>query len=97
MVAVEPLLGGRTHQAFYSKCCQDDAEQVLFWHAMRWRLKGTFHDSKQLLGFEKPQGWTRRAVERTASMLLYRLIALWFAEEGHHGYRAFKRPWYQRA
>lgn len=48
------------------------------------------------LGFEEPQGWTQHAVERTApmAMLLYSLIVLWFAEEGHRRYRAFTRPWY---
>ena len=96
VVAVEPLLGGRTRQAFYSTCSDADAEQVLSWYAMRWSLEVAFHDSKQSLGFEEPQGWTRRAVERTApmAMLLYSLIVLWFAEEGHRHYRAFKRPWY---
>jgi hypothetical protein len=96
VVAVEPLLGGRTCQAFYSTCAQADAEQVLSWYAMRWSLEVTFHDSKQSLGFEEPQGWTRRAVERTApmAMLLYSLVVLWFAAEGHRHYRAFKRPWY---
>ncbi len=96
VVAVEPLLGGRTCQAFYSTCSQADAEQVLSWYAMRWSLEVTFHDSKQSLGFEEPQGWTRRAVERTApmAMLLYSLIVLWFVEEGHRHYRAFQRPWY---
>ncbi len=63
---------------------------------MRWSLEVAFHDSKQSLGFEEPQGWTRRAVERTApmAMLLHSLVVLWFAEEGHRRYRAFKRPWY---
>jgi hypothetical protein len=96
VVAVEPLLGGRTRQTFYSTCWQADAERVLSWYAMRWSLEVTFHDSKQSLDFEEPQGWTRRAVERTApmAMLLYSLVVLWFAEEGHRHYRAFKRPWY---
>jgi len=96
VVAVEPLLGGRTCQAFYSTCWDASAEQVLTWYSMRWSLEVAFRDSKQSLGFEEPQGWTRRAVERTApiAMLLYSLIVLWFAAEGHHRYRAFKRPWY---
>ena len=56
----------------------------------------TFHDAKQHLGFEEPQGWTRRAVERTAptAMLLYSLILLWFATVGHRHYRAPHAPWY---
>ena len=28
------------------------------------------------------------------AMLLYSLVVLWFAEEGHRRYRAFNRPWY---
>jgi hypothetical protein len=96
VVAVEPLLGGRTRRAFYSTCSEASAEEVLSWYALRWSLEGTFHDSKLSLGFEEPHGWTRRAVERTAPMPmpLYSLILLWFAGEGHGHYRAFKRPWY---
>lgn len=54
------------------------------------------HDSKQHLGFEQPQGWTRRTVKRTApmAMLLYSLIVLWFAREGHRRWRPFIYPWY---
>jgi hypothetical protein len=49
------------------------------------------------LGFEEPQGWTRQAVERTAptAMLLYSLIMVWFAAEGHRHYRVPRRPWYR--
>jgi hypothetical protein len=96
VVAVEPLLGGRTRQAFYSTCWNATAEAVLSWYAMRWSLEVAFHDSKQSLGFEEPQGWTRRAVERTApmAMLLYSLIVLWFVDQGHRHYRTIKRPWY---
>jgi hypothetical protein len=96
VVAIEPLLGGRTCQAFYSTRSDASPEQVLCWYALRWSLEVTFHDSKQSLGFEEPQGWTRRAVERTApmAMLLYSLIVLWFAAEGHRHYRVPKRPWY---
>ena len=54
------------------------------------------HDSKQHLGFEEPQGWTRRSVERTAplAMLLYSLIVLWFAREGHRSWRPLNCRWY---
>jgi hypothetical protein len=96
IVAVEPLTGGRKMQAFYSTCHTATAEQVLTWYAMRWSIEETFHDAKGHLGFEQPQGWTRQAVERTAptAMLLYSLIVLWFAAEGHRHYRAPRRPWY---
>jgi hypothetical protein len=74
------------------------AETVLEWYARRWSLEVTIHDSKGYLGFEEPQGWTRRAVERTApmAMLLYSLIVLWFATHGHRHVRFPYRPWYRQ-
>lgn len=97
VVAVQPLSGGRRTQAFYSTCATATAEQVLTWYALRWSIEETFHECKGQLGFEEPQGWTRRAVERTAptAMILYSLIVLWFATEGHRHYRAPWRPWYR--
>jgi hypothetical protein len=96
VVAVKPLTGGRTDQAFFSTAYAATAEQVLIWYAMRWSIETMFHDSKGSLGFEEPQGWTRQAVQRTAptAMLLYSLIVLWFAQEGHRHYQPPQRPWY---
>ena len=96
IVAVQPLTGGRTMQAFYSTVHDATAEQVLMLYAMRWAIEVTFHDAKQHLGFEQPQGWSRRAVERTApmAMVLYSLILLWFAKVGHRLYQPPNRPWY---
>ena len=97
IVAVEPLTGGRRVQAFYSTRHDASAEQVLVWYAMRWSIEVAFQSSKTHLGFEEPQGWTRRAVERTAptAMLLYTLIVLWFARCGHRHYHPPDRPWYR--
>ena len=97
IVAVQPLSGGRRTQGFYSTCATANAEQVLTWYALRWSIEETFHESKGQLGFEEPQGWTRRAVERTAptAMVLHSLIVLWFTAEGHRHYRAPWRPWYR--
>jgi SRSO17 transposase len=97
IVAVEPLTGGRTKQAFYSTCTDAGALQVLQWYALRWSIEVAFHDSKVHLGFEEPQGWTRKAAQRTApiAMLLYSLIVAWFAKAGHARYRETPRPWYQ--
>jgi hypothetical protein len=98
VVAVEPVRGGRRMQAFYSTCHQASVKDILTWYAMRWSIEEAFQHAKGQLGFEEPQGWTRRAVERTAptAMLLYSLIVLWFAGEGHRHYRAPLRPWYRR-
>lgn len=96
IVAMEALVGGRGQEAFYSTCHAATAEQVISWYASRWSIEVAFHDSKQLLGFEEPQGWSPKAVERTAplAMLLYSLIVLWFAQEGHRVYQPLDCPWY---
>jgi hypothetical protein len=96
IVAVQPLTGGRKPQAFFSTCPDDTAEQVLTRYAARWSLEVTNHDAKGQLGFEEPQGWTKRAVQRTApiAMLLYSLVVLWFSREGHRHYQPPQRPWY---
>ena len=96
VVAVEPMTGGRPRQAFYSTRHEASALEVLTWYAWRWSIEVAFHDSKTHLGFEEPQSWTRRAVERTApvGMLLYSLIVKWFAEEGHRDYRPANTTWY---
>jgi SRSO17 transposase len=97
IVASQPLTGGRTVQAFYSTCADASAEQVLAWYAQRWAIEQTFQEAKSHLGFEQPQGWSRRAVERTAplAMLLYSLIVLWFADHGHRQWQAPLRAWYR--
>jgi hypothetical protein len=96
VVAVEAVKGGRGQEAFYSTCHDALPEQVISWYARRWSVEVANHDSKQHLGFEEPQGWSRRAVERTAplAMLLYSLIVLWFAKEGHRAWRPLDCPWY---
>lgn len=96
VVAVEALKGGRGREAFYSTCVSATATEVLTWYSWRWSVELTFHDAKQHLGFEDPQGWSRKAVERTApvAMMLYSLIVLWFVQDGHRHYRTSKRPWY---
>lgn len=97
IVAVQPLTGGRTRQAFYSTSADASAEQVLAWYAQRWAIEQTFQETKSHLGFEQPPGWSRRAVQRTAplAMLLYSLIVLWFADHGHRQWQAPLRAWYR--
>jgi hypothetical protein len=96
VVAVDPLAGGRKRQAFFSTRAGDPAERVLTRYACRWSVEVANHDAKGHLGFEEPQGWTRRAAERTApvAMLLYSLVVLWFARDGHRHYAPPARPWY---
>lgn len=96
VVAVDPLVGGRKPQAFFSTCPDDSAETLLSRFAARWSIEVTYHDAKGHLGFEEPQSWTKRAVQRTApmAMLLYTLVVLWFSRVGHRQYAPPHRPWY---
>ena len=98
VVAVEPLSSGRKPQAFYTTVIDATAEQVISGYARRWAVEVTFREAKGHLGFEEPQGWTRRAVERTAptAMLLYSLIVVWFARKGHRHLSFPNRPWYRQ-
>ena len=61
-----------------------------------WSLEVAFHDSKQSVGSEEPQDWTRRAVEGTASlaMPLHTLIVVWLIRDGHRRYRVVRSQWY---
>lgn len=79
IVAREALEGGQGREAFCSTCHEATVEQVIRWYAMRCSVEVTFRDSKQCLGFEEPQGWSQKAVERTAplAMLLHTLVVLW--------------------
>jgi SRSO17 transposase len=97
VVAVESLKTEGRIQAFYSTAAQASALQVLAWYARRWAIEQTFQETKGYLGFEQPQGWTRRAVERTAplAMLIYSLIVVWFAHHGHRHWQVPERPWYR--
>jgi SRSO17 transposase len=97
VVAVDPLTGGRKRQAFFSTCPDDDtAATLLTRFACRWPIEVAYHDAKGHLGFEEPQGWTRCAVRRTAplAMLLYSLVTLWFATDGHRHWQPPQWPWY---
>ena len=98
VVVVQPLSGGRSVQAFYSTCASATAVEILGWYARRWSIEQAFQESKMHLGFEQPQGWTRRAVERTAptAMLLYSLVVLWFADWGHRRWQRPQRSWYPK-
>lgn len=96
IVVTAPLTGGRTVAAFYSTRYDATAERVLGWYATRWSIEMTNHDAKGSLGFEEPQGWSRQAVLRTAptAMLLYSLVLLWFATDGHRTWEPARRPWH---
>ena len=76
VVATEAVPGGRGQEVFDSTCSDATAEQVSGWYAMRWSIEVMNHDSKQHLGFEEPQGWTRRSVERTAPLAMLPLFVL---------------------
>lgn len=98
IVAVKPLTGGRKEQAFFSTEPSASAADILGNYARRWAIEVTFQDTKGQLGFEEPQGWSRKAVERTAptAMLLYSLVLIWFSQQRSHTIDFLERPWYRQ-
>lgn len=96
IVSVEPLCVGRPIQAIYSTNPMAVPEIVLEQYSQRWSIEEVNRAAKTHLGMEQPQGWSRRAVLRTAPMalLLYSFIVLWFAQVGIHAYHPPYRPWY---
>ena len=98
IVAVSPLTPGGREETLFSTCLEALPVQLLIWYSWRWAIEVAFHEAKGYLGFEEPQGWSRKAVERTAplAMLLYSLVVLWFAQEGHQHVQFPCRPWYRQ-
>ena len=98
IVVTQPLPGTDKPRAFFTTAANASAVDVLVWYAHRWAVENTFHDAKGLLGFSEPQGWTEKAVHRTAPMILYlySLIVLWFAHHGSPLLHAPGRSWYRQ-
>lgn len=91
--------GKYPYEAFFSTDPELPVEQVLEAYACRWSTEVTFHETKDSLGAEHVQPWTKDAVLRTAptGMLLYSLVVLWYADHGHGSEAAIwpHRPWYR--
>ena len=87
---------GRGVEVFYSTCADATAERVIGQYASRWSIEVAYRDVRQSLGFEQPQGWCRKTVERTApmAMLIYSLVIIWFAREGHRHWQPADHAWY---
>lgn len=97
IVLVRDTLGKRPDHMFYCTNLQWSVRRILSCYARRWSIEVTFHDCKQLLGFEDPANRKEKAVRRTApmAMVLYSLIVVWFHREGHRHVDFPERPWYQ--
>jgi hypothetical protein len=97
ILLVRDTLGKRPDQMFYCTNLQWGVRRILSCYARRWSIEVTFHDCKQLLGFEDPANRKEKAVRRTApmAMVLYSLIVVWFDREGHRHVEFPERPWYQ--
>ena len=97
IVLVRDTQGKRPDQMFYCTNLQWGVRRILSYYAGRWSIEVTFHDCKQLLGFEDPANRKEKAVRRTApmAMVLYSLIVVWFHRHGHRHVEFPERPWYQ--
>jgi hypothetical protein len=100
IVVVRDPSGRRRDDCFFTTDLSMKPTEIIETIAKRWALEVTFRDAKQSLGFEEPQSWSRKAVERTAPMafVLYSLTVLWYAEHGEALREKWfaERPWYRR-
>jgi len=100
VVVVRDPSGRRRDDCFFTTDPTMSATGVVETIARRWPLEVTFHDAKQMLGFEEPQNRTEKAVKRTAPMalVLYSLVVLWYARAGREIRERWfvKRPWYRK-
>ena len=91
--------GKRADEAFFCTDATVEPAVILEAYARRWTLEVTFHDAKQFLGFEDPQGQTPEAVRRTAplALVIYALVLLWYADQfqDQPGAAWVSRPWYR--
>ena len=74
--------------------------EVVSGYAGRWCIEETIKNTKQHLGAQQPQTWTRRGPERAAmlSLLLYSLVWLWYLRQCRRRFSLVRRlrssPWY---
>ena len=94
---VEEKKGSSKYQAFFTTDQRATPKDTLEGYARRWSIEVAFQNAKSHFGFEDPQSWTPKAVERTApiGMTLYSLVVAWFAKTGHRRCRFPRRPWYR--
>jgi len=99
IVVVRDPRGKRKDDCFFSTDLSMTPEAILEAYALRWAIEVAFRDSKQCLGFERPQCRTRQAVERTApfAFVTYAVIVAWFCQCGHKLYPGLlpRAPWYR--
>ena len=99
IVVVRDPKGKRKDDCFFSTGLAMRPEEILEAYALRWSLEVAFRDSKQFLGFERSQCWTRKAVERTGpfAFVSYAIVVVWFAKRGHVLYPQVVTPvpWYR--
>ncbi len=95
VVVVRDPEGKVKDQTFFTTDIDVKAQEILMRYSKRWSIEVAFENTKSHFGFEDPQNWTRRAVERTAPMtlVLYSLVIAWFAECGHKRCEFPNRPW----
>ena len=100
IVVVRDPKGKRKDDCFFSTGLSMSPKAILEAYALRWSLEVAFRDSKQFLGFERSQCWSRKAVERTGpfAFVSYAIVVLWFAHQGHELYPQVitPPPWYRQ-
>lgn len=90
----------RKDDCFFSMDSKMAPETIIETYGRRWSLEVAFRDAKQLLGFERSQARTPKAVKRTGpfAFVAYTITVAWFAQHGYCHYPRLipERPWYRQ-
>lgn len=99
IVLIRDPSGQRRDCAFFATELCLSPQSILQTYAQRWSLEVAFRDIKQILGFERPQSRSPKAVLRTAPFcfVVYAVCVSWFATHGQPLFQNLFRPdpWYQ--
>lgn len=98
LVAARPATPDAPMAFFYGTELTMTPLQIVQAYDSRWAIELLFHEVKERLGFEDPQCWTERSVERTAPFLLLvtGLVQHWFLSQNDPALIGFRPRWLNR-
>jgi hypothetical protein len=98
-VFVRDQMGGHRDEVFFTTDLSLSPRQIVECYVRRWSLESTFQEARAHLGLETLRNRSRRAVVRSAPLLLglYSLVVVWYARHVPAlQQQPQQSPWYQK-
>ena len=98
LVATRPATPDASLAFFYGTDLTMTPLEIVQGYESRWAIEILFHEAKERMGFEDPQCWTERSVERTAPFLLLvaAVVQHWFLTQNDATLIGFRPRWLNR-